>query len=410
MLAVVLAVVVTGAGGAASQASAATARVPCRPAALSAAISSAPAGATVSLMSACEYVLAAGLPAVTQDLTIAGNGATLKRSSAPGTPVFTILPVTGGNLTVGDLNFRNGGGSPSLSGGAISDSGDGQLTIHGGNFTGNTAGGGGAISSFPPDDQVAPVISGAVFTRNSALGGGAISSSGISDRIGGGGPSIVVSNCAFRDNHAGYGGAVWEEGSGAGGFSSTVFTGNTATWDGGALWLSEVFEPSLSQDTFRSNTAGGNGGAVDAAAAPRVVYSNDEGGVNISGSLVAWNHADGNGGGIYDGPATTSDLDNVTIKGNTATDGGGIFDDTLSELTLSGAALTRNTATGDGGGLDNARDESTAGLTGTTVTGNRAAAGGGIYGANTTLGPGSSVTRNKPDNCEPTGSVPGCTG
>src|SRR5450755_330001 len=89
----VSAVVVTGAGGTAAQAAPA-ARVPCAAASLAAAISGAADGATVSLTSGCAYVLTAALPAITQDLTIAGNGATLRRSAAPGTLVFSILRVT----------------------------------------------------------------------------------------------------------------------------------------------------------------------------------------------------------------------------------------------------------------------------------------------------------------------------
>ena len=40
--------------------------------------------------------------------TIAGHGATLQRSTAPGTPQFAIIQVDSGGLTVSDLNFRNG--------------------------------------------------------------------------------------------------------------------------------------------------------------------------------------------------------------------------------------------------------------------------------------------------------------
>jgi hypothetical protein len=46
------------------------------------------------------------------------------------------------------------------------------------------------------------------------------------------------------------------------------------------------------------------------------------------------------------------------------------------------------------------------------VTRNKAAAGGGIYAVDpdgVSLA-GTDVTGNKPDNCEPAGSVVGCTG
>jgi hypothetical protein len=45
------------------------------------------------------------------------------------------------------------------------------------------------------------------------------------------------------------------------------------------------------------------------------------------------------------------------------------------------------------------------------VTGNTASHGGGIFnnGGTVTLS-ATSVTGNNPDNCEPPGSIPGCTG
>jgi hypothetical protein len=45
------------------------------------------------------------------------------------------------------------------------------------------------------------------------------------------------------------------------------------------------------------------------------------------------------------------------------------------------------------------------------VTGNTAAHGGGIFnnGGTVTLS-ATSVTGNNPDNCEPPGTIPGCTG
>src|ERR1700728_1286912 len=58
------------------------------------AVSGAASGATLSLAKGCTYVLTAALPTVAQDLTINGNEATLKRSTAVGTAAFTILTIT----------------------------------------------------------------------------------------------------------------------------------------------------------------------------------------------------------------------------------------------------------------------------------------------------------------------------
>ncbi|MEV7522379.1 hypothetical protein [Streptomyces sp. NPDC091371] len=60
------------------------------------------------------------------------------------------------------------------------------------------------------------------------------------------------------------------------------------------------------------------------------------------------------------------------------------------------------------GGLYNV---GTTSLTGSAVTGNRAAAGGGVFeAAGAVTLSATAVAANTPDNCAPQGSVPGCTG
>jgi hypothetical protein len=58
--------------------------VPCKPAALGAAITGAVSGETLALAASCHYVLTAAPPPVTVSLTIQGNNATLQRSTAAG--------------------------------------------------------------------------------------------------------------------------------------------------------------------------------------------------------------------------------------------------------------------------------------------------------------------------------------
>ena len=58
--------------------------VPCRTAALAAALTSATDGETLQLAATCRYVLTTALPDITVNLTIAGRGATLERSDAGG--------------------------------------------------------------------------------------------------------------------------------------------------------------------------------------------------------------------------------------------------------------------------------------------------------------------------------------
>jgi hypothetical protein len=89
-------------------------------------------------------------------------------------------------------------------------------------------------------------------------------------------------------------------------------------------------------------------------------------------------------------------------------------------LTINNSVVNGNTAGGDGGGIANgAVFGPTGGLPGgavrmnhSQVIGNTAAHGGGIFtnGGSVTLNPTTTVGPNTPDNCEPTGTIPGCTG
>jgi predicted outer membrane repeat protein len=406
-----LAAMITGLGGGMAQAAA---RVPCSAAALESAVSAVSGGGSLSLASGCDYVLTAGLPAVTGTLTITGNAATVERSSAPGTPQFTILPVTGGNLAVTHLSFANG--NP-----AISVTGAGQLSVTAGTFSGNNSAQGGAIWS--DANPHAPVISGAKFTGNTATGsGGAIWDSSSAD-------ALECAGCTFTGNSAGgSGGAVWEFGL-SGGITGSTLRGNTAGGDGGALYLSEDSEENLTGDTIQGNAAAGDGGGT---------YSAEGGaGVRLASASVTGNTAGGDGGGVFVGVETKSHITGTVIRGNRAQDGGGIFGDTGSSviatgtvlsgnratangggasggagtfgtLSLTGGSVSGNTAGGDGGGIYAPGE---ADFTGTPITGNSAAAGGGIWAQ----GPSavvtllsSAATVNRPDNCAPPGAVTGC--
>jgi hypothetical protein len=417
-----LAAMLTGFGGATADAAV---RVPCDPDALAQAMTAAAAGGALSLAAECDYVLTAGLPAVTGTLTITGNAATLKRSQAPGTPQFTILRVTGGNLTVAHLSFSNGDAGRSGDGGAISVAPEGQLTVTGGTFSRNAAGDGGAIYSNADPD--APVITGAKFTGNHAVAGagGAIFSDSPAGALG-------CTGCTFTGNSAADdGGAVFEFGLG-GGVTGSQVRGNTAGVDGGGLWLSEDGEENLSGDTIQGNAAGGNGGGAYSAEG-----GNGGNGAYARGTVIAGNTAGGDGGGLWEGGFTRSSLVGTVIRGNRAQDGGGIWGDPGSSVIATGTVITGNRAAGNGGGAAGGAGQfgifSLAGgqvagnraggngggilaqgetdLTGTPVTGNNAAAGGGIYvsGAFATVALHSSaVTGNNPDNCEPAGIVTGC--
>lgn len=100
----------------------------------------------------------------------------------------------------------------------------------------------------------------------------------------------------------------------------------------------------------------------------------------------------------------------VTIRGGSAVapyPGGGIAN-LGGTLSLVSSSVTGNSAVA-GGGIYT--DSGAVSLTASSVTGNSATdSGGGIYvnsGGVTTLG--STISGNTPDNCAPSGSVPGCS-
>jgi predicted outer membrane repeat protein len=115
---------------------------------------------------------------------------------------------------------------------------------------------------------------------------------------------------------------------------------------------------------------------------------------------------------------TSLTVNGGTFTGNTAADGGAISVTLLESLEVKDASFDGNTATdagvdGGGGGIFTLAQGTQ--LTGTAVTANRAGGGGGgIYNdgdefSTVTLA-ASPVTRSRPDNCAPAGSISGCTG
>ena len=158
----VAAVLAVGMIGQRPRRAAAVTGVPCSTPALVSAVSKASDGATLSLAKKCAYVLTAALPTVAQDLTINGNGATLRRSAAAGTAAFTILTITAGTVTLNLLSFTNGEG-------AITVDNLAQLTVTGGVFSRNTAADGAAIDN---TGSTVVQVNGASFINNTATGNG----------------------------------------------------------------------------------------------------------------------------------------------------------------------------------------------------------------------------------------------
>jgi hypothetical protein len=239
---------------------------------------------------------ATGLPviAANDSLTILGNGDTIERSTATGTPAFRLFDVAGGAaLVLENLTLENGlaqGPGVSAEGGAIYN--QGGLGLNGvtvqNNFAqgapGQAAAGGGIYSSGTAS------LSSVTLSSNSAQGGqGTQGVAGVASRS----PYVP-------------GGAGGPGGPGGNGLGGAVCVA------GGSL--------TLTNDTVFANTAwGGNGGGGGAGgyggASSRLAGTGGRGGNGGAGG-------NGLGGAVYVAGGTVT-LTNDTVYSNTAWGGSG---------------------------------------------------------------------------------------
>jgi hypothetical protein len=328
---------------------------------------------------------ATGLPVVgggstADNLTIVGNGDTIGRSTASGTPAFRLLDVAGGSsLTIQNLTLEGGlayGSGTWAEGGAIYN--QGALTLSGVTVQNNTAKG--ASGSFfrsgstygQPAEGGGIFSSGALTLQNGTLvhGNSAVGGMGAST-LGKGGPKNPV------------------PGFGGGGFGGGLFiAGGTAN----------LTNATISNDTAQGGQAGvvptpggfyqvghagpGKGGGLyvgagtvslasvtvqdDSAYAPVVGFGDALGGglcvgggtVNLANVTLAYNTAyglEGYGGGLaaFGGAVR---LDTVIVQNNTAEGcypgegfGGGLC--VLDNITVSLCAVTVQYNTASGGAV-----------------------------------------------------------
>ncbi|MCA9892047.1 MAG: right-handed parallel beta-helix repeat-containing protein [Anaerolineae bacterium] len=194
------------------------------------------------------------LPQISADVVIKGNGATLQRSYAPGTPNFRFIYHNGNglgdigsdftSLTVENLTFRNG--LVWQSGGAITGR---EIYVNNCNFEDNIAQNGGAI--FASRELV---VDRSRFLHNAAsdhLGpsryvsyGGAISSRGI---------STWISNSIFEENYAEWSGGAIDIEDNIAILENNLFVRNEANFQGTALYMFHSDYSRIIQNTFVNN-------------------------------------------------------------------------------------------------------------------------------------------------------------
>jgi hypothetical protein len=250
-------------------------------------------GGTVTLPTGCTFTLTAanntvqgdnGLPVITNNVTINGNGATIKRASgAPNFRFFLVDNVApGGNLTLNSLTLSNGVAPVTTEG-------------HGG----------GAIMN-----RRRLTVTHVTFVNNVDLIPGSAGGGAIDNHDGG---QATISKSTFISNRAEEGGAVENEATQAGAFlniSQSTFSNNTATkYGGGGVENQPGGNDALTADTFVGNTALEGGGIANG------------GTMTLTNSTLDNNTQKGNGGGgIQNYGAIT--IAQTTLSGNGGPGGG----------------------------------------------------------------------------------------
>jgi uncharacterized repeat protein (TIGR01451 family)/CSLREA domain-containing protein len=317
---------------------------------------------------------------ISDSVTITGPGASvITISGEQSTNVIAISDGAPSRLDVSISGLTLTQGASGGDGGAIFDDNE-NLTLDQVVITGNTAfGSGGGI-------YVNAYYSPAIRITNSTISGNtAMSGDGggldVYYALYGSTPSVYLKNDTFTGNSAAYtGGAINVElGTDTGSFTmlNTVVTNNTA---------------GTAQDNAGAGggvrvQGSGEGGALPITISQSVISGNVADPMDNAAVLGAGNTTNdlGYGGGLYLG-GVGGTVSQTTISGNTAYNGGGIYTGDYSNATLENVTITGNQAknislAGSGAGV---RVAQTVGGNGTilnidetTITNNTAQAGGG---------------------------------
>lgn len=323
------------------------------------------------------------------------------------------LYVDGGSPTIGDgTTFEsnvasNGGGAylVNVSEAAVSDSVFQNNEAVGGAGSGTTAHGGGLYiaesgvtltgcsfgGSDPSLANVASMdggglyavntgvtLSGCMFQQNKSSTGGGLAARGTAldatgctfvgnqpgpqNGAGGGGISLAsassatLTDCAFSNNNASVGGAVYVGGasslrlSGSSTASTCLLSGNSSSGSGGAIYLHIASDagteetPGISYCAFVDNSAGGsgNGGAIYATGSNAVIdHSTFEGCSAAGGGAIA----------VTGGSPGSVEALYSTFDENSANYGGAIYATGVNDFLVQGCTLSNNTVVQQGGAV-----------------------------------------------------------
>lgn len=333
---------------------------------------------TIALPASSSIVLNSALPRITSEISIRGNGSTVRRSASA--PEFGILGAGSfegsysPNVSIEDLTISGAAGSQgfglsnatnvtltrcTISGNAGGIDSSGTLTLVDSSISGNTA-----IVGLYVRGGTAHVSNTSIsrnYAGDGGYGGGVRIRSGgavylldssVSNNTaanGGGGiynqfSTLVLSNSTVSGNVArgAFGGGIHNRG--AASITGSTISGNRSKRDGGGIF-GEGGNLNLLRSTVSDNSTRAAGGGI---------HSRSEGALTFVESAVSGNSADEGGGGIF---ALTRSLEviNSTISGNHASYGAGIYAYKLTKprgtVIVRNTTVSENTATDRGGGL-----------------------------------------------------------
>jgi hypothetical protein len=321
-----------------------------------------PAGGSFSVNKSVNYYYGyTGLPLITSQITVEGNGSTITRTGNKDMRFFTVITYEDdiGDLTLNDLTLTNGK-NLYYSGGAIYAYG-GSLTINNCTITGNEAGGnGGGIFATYAD----VMITDSTIDNNKSYGGGGL-------YAGYGYVTILNSSLSGNEVPDGVGGGAYV--SGAIVDINNVTVANNEAYTAGGL-LVNYSEVSMTNSVVSGNATGeyGYGGGL---------YWFDSTGTARNLSITGNQAYNGGGMFVYGGSV---EVQNSTLSGNESlAGGGGIYSWSGSNVLVVNSTLSGNTAVKTGGGLAGVGAVT---LVNATVTGNQAGtAGGGAHVTNGSL-------------------------
>ena len=318
-----------------------------------------PAGVYVLTRSGVDDATQVGDLDIVDDLTIQGAGSSVTiidgNGAATGDRVFQILS-SAKNVTLSGLAIRNGKRVATFDeGGGLYWEGSGShLSLNGVIFEGNTGYyGGGLYLNYSTQGDVVDLDHVVVHanTATAAAGGLGVNFDDFAtfDLLN----SQVYSNTAYE------GGGVYFQGTPSFGLlsiridTSDIYS-NTASLSGGIENRSgnATVPVMLMNSHLYDNHANFYGGAIGNYGT--LVISNTTMSAN-SASITGTNAANTRGGGLYNYEGGQIDLEQSTLSGNSAASGGGIYSELFihngAALTLTNSTLSNNTASRDGGGL-----------------------------------------------------------